>query len=370
MLDERHKKPSASGIYRLIACSGSWPAEQDMPELPEQEVTGAGRRIHAALESGDSDELAESESEIASRISALERSGLNGWMLANDIEAAPERIAERRLWMRDRKTLDLVASAQLDVYYVSGDKAYFVDAKTGFNDVPPADKNYQVAVQALCLAHEYPEVVEFTGGIAASRLTSKLDLTIYTRDSLRHVEWEILHAIWKANQPGAPRNPGKHCDYCRAKADCPEAAACSSIVLHNGMVPQLNKLGIAEAVSRMTPMQLAWVWQRSRIAENIFGAISDRLKAMPESQLAAVGLKLKPGAVNRKCTNANEAIAKLSAIIPDKTYECVTVSISKAETAVGEALDIPKKNRREKISEVLSGLIVESKNSSSLQTID
>lgn len=362
--------PSASSMHRYVSCPGSYFAERDLPELPAQDVTKSGTAIHAALESGDDSELQETDAEIAKRISGMEKAALNDWMESNGIEAAPERIAERRLWLRDPKTLDLIASAQLDTYYVHEDKALFLDFKTGFLQTTPAEKNWQVVIQCLCLACEYPAVNDFTGGIAASRLTSKLDLTTYTRNSLRFAMREVEQAVWKANQPSPPRYPGVHCQYCKASGSCVESAAYSSVVLHNQTVSAWSKLGIVESVSRMTPDQLAFVWKRSKIANMVFGAVEDRLKSTSPEQLALIGLKLKPGAVQRNVVDVKAAVAALAFVCPESVDGCLSLSVSKAEAAVGEKLNIPKKNRRDKINEILDGLIVESQNSPSLSTIE
>jgi hypothetical protein len=357
----------------LVACAGSWQAEKDQPDLPKQDVTDSGTAIHAALESGDSSELQESDAEVAERLAALEKRALEEWMTTNGIDAAPVRHAEERVWARNPKTLELLFSAQLDVYYIHEQFALVLDFKSGYLNPTPAESNWQVAAQCICLVCENKQLRHFTAGIAASRLTSKLDLTIYEPQSLQNAEIEIRRAIWKASQPTPPRYPGEHCRYCKAKGVCPEAAAYSSVILHNGLVPKLNKLGIVEAVGQMTPMQLSWVFQRSKIASQIFDACEDRLKAMPEDQLAAVGLKLKPGAVQRKIANVGSAIEKLQSttgVTDDMVYDCLSLSVSKAEDMVGKALDIPKKNRRDKINEVLAGLITEKQNSPSLQTID
>ena len=112
--DIREGLPSASGMERFVNCAGSHQAEVGMPPLPEQKVTASGTDIHDALKTGDSENLEEDDAAVAKRLAGMETKALEDWTLAclPAHVTRPARVAEERLWIRDRKTLDLVASAQ------------------------------------------------------------------------------------------------------------------------------------------------------------------------------------------------------------------------------------------------------------------
>ena len=368
--DIREGLPSASGMERFVNCAGSHQAEVGMPPLPEQKVTASGTDIHDALKTGDSENLEEDDAAVAKRLAGMETKALEDWTLAclPAHVTRPARVAEERLWIRDRKTLDLVASAQLDVFYIFGKGALFLDFKSGFKKTTASEKNWQVLTQALALWHEHPEVIEFRGGIAASRLTSTLDLVEYTAEQLVFAERELQQAIWKSKQPNPPRTPGTWCQYCRANGHCAEAAAYSSIVLFELDLKKWDKLTIVEAVQKMTPAQMAHVFVRSKIANIIFDNVEARLKNMPAAELEAIGLNLKPGAEKRSLTDVPKAWEALASILTEpERLACISIAIGKLTDAIAAKKKLTKPNAKLLLEETLSGLIAITQNKPSLE---
>ena len=246
--DPRQNLPSASGIYRIVNCPGSLAAEKGLPDLPAEQVTEEGTAIHEAAETGDTSELSGDPAAIAKRLRAMEDRVLEQWLadIPNYDGTIPQRHAEVRLWIRDRKTLELTASAQLDVLRVYEKWCLIIDFKTGFNDAPPADRNWQLLTQAICVHHEFPKVERFRVAIAASRLSSKLDIAEYSLADLEHADKELLHVLWLAKQSDAQRRPGEHCRWCKAKGICPEAATFSLVTQQRlGLMHSSSKPGHA-----------------------------------------------------------------------------------------------------------------------------
>lgn len=353
--DIRAGLPSASGMERFINCAGSWQAEQGMPPLPPQAVTVAGSAIHASAETGDTEGLEESEAEIAERLLAMDRSAVADFCRNQGIEAVPLRHAEERLWIRNRNTLALIASAQLDVYYVHGDSALIIDFKSGFKKATASDKNWQLLTQAIALRHEHEGIKNYFVAIAASRLGSSFDMAEYGAGDIAAGERELHHAIWKSKQPNPQRNPGTWCQYCRANGHCAEAAAYSSIILFDKDIKVWSKLGIIEAVSKMEPAQLGHVFVRSKIANLIFDSVEARLKAMPEAELAKIGIGLKPGAERRNVTNYATAREKLSTVLSsDEIDACLTLGVAKAQKAIAT-----KKSMKADAAKVFTNALLE-----------
>lgn len=368
--DVREGLPSASGAERFVNCAGSAQAEHGMPPLPEQAVTRSGTDIHDALESGDDAALEEDDAAIAKRLAAMESHALDTWMRDLGLEESGTPHREERLWIRDRKTLDLVASAQLDVFYIQGTEAIFIDFKSGYKKTTASEKNWQVLTQALALWHEYPQVTNFRGGIAASRLTSTLDLVEYTAEQLAFAERELQLAVWKSKQPNPPRTPGSWCQYCRANGHCTEASAYSSIVLFNTDLTKWDKLSIIEAVSKMEPAQMAHVYVRSKIAKIIFENVEDRLKNMPAAELEKIGLNLKAGAEKRSLTDVPKAWETIASLLTEpERLACISIAIGKLTKAVAKKKNIKESDAKILLEQTLSGLIVKTQNKPSLEIV-
>lgn len=371
--DERGSLPSASGIERLINCPGSPAAQRDLPPLPEQAVTSQGTDIHTAMETGDATGMEEDEQEIAVRLERLELRAVEDWSNKHEFtlherDAQMRRHAEERLWIRDRQSLELVASAKLDVYYVARVNALIIDFKSGFKKATPSDRNWQLITQAIALHHERPDIESFTIGIAADRLKSTLDIAHYTAAALRHAESVLMTSVWRSQQPNAARVPGTWCQYCRAIGECSVAAAWSQIALQNPAL-QAGGIGMLQAVQNMTPEQMKFVWQRSAAAKGIMDAVKLRLERVPADQLAAIGLQLKPGAEVRKITDVSLARQKLSLILsPEEIDACSTLAIGKLESAAKKGT-LTKANAAKLVESTLDGVIEKKQNKSSLEEI-
>ena len=137
--DPRENKPSASSMERFVNCPGSWQSEQGQPELPKAKVTQDGTDIHEALATGEGDELELTPGEIADKLRRMEGTALEDWANTNKLETFQPRVAEQRLWLRNPRTLELVASAQLDVFYLSPPHALiFLTSRPASRPPPPA----------------------------------------------------------------------------------------------------------------------------------------------------------------------------------------------------------------------------------------
>lgn len=371
--DVREGLPSASGAERFVNCAGSAQAEQGMPPLPEQAVTRSGTDIHDALESGDDGALEEDDAAIAKRLAGMEARAHEDWMRDRGIEHKEPAHREERLWIRDRKTLDLVASAQLDVFYIQGTEALFIDFKSGYKKTTASEKNWQVLTQALALWHEYPQVTNFRGGIAASRLTSTLDLVEYTAEQLAFAERELQLAVWKSKQPDPPRTPGSWCFYCRANGDCTSAAAFSAVIHpESGVQTERTdfQLWALESVGKMTPQQMGSVYKKSKIAEVIFANVEARLKNMPAAELEKIGLNLKPGAQNRSLTDVPKAWETIASLLTEpERLACISIAIGKLTKAVAKKKNIKEADAKILLEQTLSGLIVKTQNKPSLEIV-
>lgn len=308
MSDERGNLPSASSLYILYACLGSWNAQKDLPEDESSSVEAQeGTEIAEALESEDFTGLDEDGRTIAQRLKKFTDDALDEWW--RSIGGVPfEVFKEKRLWIHDRQNLKPLASARLDWFAIAPPYAVAIDHKSGYIPVTAARKNVQVRIQALALWHEYPELTTILAGTAQYRFVGKVDMTEYRVRDLEFAQRELELKLWQAKDPTAPRVPGEHCRYCRAKAFCPEAASYSLLPIATLPMPVSGEADVSLAVSQLTHEQLAFVRSRKAIIEKIISAVDARLRGLSAEELSAVGLALsKPGTVT---SVANKAEAK------------------------------------------------------------
>lgn len=362
---------SASSIDRHWHCAGSRAAEKDLPELRVEEVAETGTKIHASLESGDDEDLELSEREIKEKLSNMERAALDQWMEEFPSESKVETYRERRLWIRDRSTLDLLASAQLDVYHIRDTYAEAVDFKTGFAEQTPSERNWQLRVQALALWHEYPHLTHIRMAIAHSRLSSKFDACDFTVADLQNVERDLQFLIWKSEQPDAPRVPGSHCRWCRARGVCAESATYALVVAQAKEFGTLkNSLDVAAMIQRMTPSQLKFIHERKSLAVEIMDGAIQRLKGLPPEQLALLGLKLADGAKLKPVTNVKLAYERLEAVLGrERMMDVISVARGKAADVLCEQQQTTLKAAKEKVDEILGDALTEKEGAKRLKSI-
>lgn len=292
--DERGGKPSASTAPRLYYCLGSLKAEEGLPDGPQTKEATQGTAVHKALETGDWTGLDDEEEEITFKLHEMAQTGADAWQ-ANFSLQTPTTEKEIRYWIHD-DYLSPVISAKCDLAMFSGKHAFLVDYKTGFKDVTEAVANVQIRVQALCVWAEHPELEHIRVSTAQYRFKGKSDFVDYDLELLRRSRAELDWVLWRANQLGAPRVPGKWCDFCKAKDDCREAAALTMlpIVTLKGDAT-FSKDQVMDRLATLTYEELKFIWDRSGVIEKILFAVSARLKQLPPDELDALGLKIKSG---------------------------------------------------------------------------
>lgn len=308
--DERFGLDSASSAERTHFCPGWLNLRASIPKerLPQSTGVAAkdGTLIHDALETGDISELDMTQADIAEACNKLEYDAMSQWwnalpkkpggVITHAAMKVPQAIREKRYWIHD-EALNPVTSARVDVAYVYHERALLVDFKTGYKPTTPAQRNFQMKVQAVAL-HRELGVTHVRVAIAQHRFTSLLSQADYDQDGLERAYAEILFDQWRARQPDAARSPGQHCDYCPCKAWCRENASYAGlplIVATNAMPAIMPKEQMLEAIAQLQPAELVFLWKRASIIEKMLDAVKDRLKALPADDLADLGLKLEQG---------------------------------------------------------------------------
>lgn len=368
--EERANLPSASSMDRLANCPGSRAACKGLTELPTSQAAETGVNVHGAMETDDDSGLELTEQEIVDKMRPEVERAVEDWRANYAFPASNPGtvLKEERMWIRNRVTLDPIASARLDFAIVCGDHAMAIDFKTGFKPTTPSERNWQVRTQVLCLWHTYPNLKTVRGAILASRLHTSFDCTDHTLDDMRTIEKELKHVLWRAGEPGASRVPGSHCRYCTAAGLCPQSVVYSLVDSYRQRPMTDGKpdgLAVAQATELLDPAQLAYVHEREAIAKAVFDSIEARMKMLPADVLRSIGYELVPGNLNKKIVNVPVAFNRLGAVLtPDERMACVKLSrtpaakilAAKAKLA-GQKLTLDK--AADQILEILGDSIVE-----------
>lgn len=306
MTDERHGLPSASIFDRRVFCPGSEIAEQAAVEgLPEDQsdIAAQGDAIHAAVAEDDMSELGLTAEKIAHKLSAMNEQALLQWCHENNFSGVKTVIKEERSWIVNRAQKRM-ASAKPDFVAIESSQALIIDNKTGFKRVTAASGNWQLKVQLVAIDQNYGPLERARVAIAQHRLGSVFDSCDYTRDDIDQAYMEVMFYCNRSRQPNMERVPGDHCRYCTAKAVCQEYAGFSMLpMVRAQLLGPMAKKDIYAKVMQLPPDALAFIESRRTAGTNLFEAVKERMKTLPEDVLKELGYCLKPGGHTRIIPN-------------------------------------------------------------------
>lgn len=319
--------PSASGMDRVIRCPGSIAAERGLPEPEKLAITESGTAIHEALHTGDEEALGMTEREIKDNLYEMERVALVKWHNDGFLNDNLKTEREKRYWLRD-ESLSPVASGQPDVIHFGEKSFLLINFKTGYADPTPSELNWQSRTEVVVTWFNHPQMEHARAGIAASRLTSKLDTTDYDRADYERFKREIFHAVWRAQQPDAPRVPGDHCRWCKAKALCRENAVYNMIIASRVPVApgKPDDMSIIQAIHHLSPAELGFFYARKGSLEVAMEAAKERLLSMSEEELKSAGFQKMQGSQIGTITSDILAFQRLAAILtPEERLQCIKI---------------------------------------------
>lgn len=318
--DVRGGKPSASSIFRLMECPGSWQAEQLAgPEVGPNPAAEMGTRLHKHMEEGTFPEDPE-EREAVEWCREAEAE-----LVARFIGADAQCVRERRLWDKTGKF-----SGQEDVVYSNAVAALVIDYKFGRVPVAPAESNYQMAALAVLVAQELPDVQEVYVAILQPYVSRQVPRVVrYTRAAAESAHDALCGGIAAAQAPGAPLRPGEHqCRYCRAQATCPAS----------------SRLATCDAVVRweaLSPEQRVELYRRAKMARKLADKIEAAVMADLKAGVELPGLKLGAGRSSFTITDAAGAFGAVSSnlgVTAEEFTACCKVSITALDKLTHEKL--------------------------------
>ena len=348
MTDNRLGKPSASSFSLDALCPGRQQLLNELGDIPEpvDEDAERGTMLHEAWRLAGTVGVPFEDSEdtdIYERGLNLVHEATQAWTLwlqnGPPIKEGPR---EERFYLRDDKG-EVIASGQADRHYICEDNVLVIDFKSLWcRSLVPAELNWQARLLAVLVAREYDaKHVRFA---FLKAMMGNADIVDYNQDDLKRAEWSINQVLWESRQNGAQRRPGPHCRRCKAVSGCPEAAAWQMLP---SVQAKANGEGItpavaAELVQHVSLLDCAKIHTSSTARHNIENAVKARLKALPEPDLAELGLMFGKAKVLRPITHTQAAFEFLLSwgVPADKLWRVTTMSNGELAKVVQQALGL------------------------------
>lgn len=306
--DSRLGCPSASGMYRLAQCPGSWLAERMCPVDVESDDAAVGTYLHGCMEKGETPEDPE-QAEVIECCKQLEQE------LVEEIfgDAALKVIREERMFVSGDEECEVLFSGMPDVVYYSPlkDVALILDYKFGRLAVDSVEKNRQLAALAVLLKHKMGNCpAEVYAGIIQPYVSRrKPQLVKFLPNHLDDAEVYLKRVIAEAETPNAPLRPDeKACRYCRAKASCP-AVSMALVSVTSG--------DLTGAWESWTPSKKREAYDLAKLAKKWAASVEAKLKADLKADMEIPGLTLAPGKKAFTVTDPAKAFVVLNGLFPD-----------------------------------------------------
>lgn len=345
--DERLGLPSASSFYADVLCPGrqnlihslsaSW--TEGAGESDQSEFALRGTRIHKALETDQTFELAPDELAAYNNAFALKLEVVFQWQQSTgDLNPAVEMGREARFWLHNPHTLAPMLSGQLDAHWITADKRHMlaIDYKSGWaKQVTSASLNWQLRCQALLAWIEYdrkPERIR-AALVKPEAFGDGIDQCDFTVFDLQQIEAATYRHLWSSQQPDAPLHAGEHCRYCPARAECPAALSLALTPIRALQIaPEANgkiTKKIAAQLVQAAPIEaVREVFGKRTAVKYVMEAVGARLKALPEGEKYRLKLKMNLGRSTdyiRDTKAAYDAMAE-AGFSEDDIWKCLSLS--------------------------------------------
>jgi len=369
--------PSASSFHMDVACPGRQNLLRSIPEHErvidvEDEMASRGSRIHNALELDDVSLLSEEEMIDWAKCKENATKAFEDWLGTvppSSDTAMPHK--ETRLWLHDNN-MRPVMSGQPDLVYTLGKHAICLDYKTGFNrHLSPSERSWQLRVLAVLVAQHY-SCTDVRVVYIKPKAYDKIDATDYTQEWLKKAEMSILNALWASGNSDAPRAAGKHCNFCAAKLQCPEAAAMTLLpTVVAGVSKGVKKANVETAVQRLGPADWKYIHERGSVIRNILDAANKCLKQLSPDDLKSLSLVVGEGRRLTPITNTIGAYTALEHTLkPEQLWACLKFDKAKVEAAIKEAKGLTEKEAKAWVRDNLAPFITEDRAEGALEEIE
>jgi len=243
-MDERENLPSISQFEAMKLCSARWHMSQKVGEPPANPDAQYGRQVHAALETGDIEDLTPAQIELMGDMLDQEKA-LMGEIFGKEIIA--EFYREKRFWYQRRDRKDVaggwnmyntkIFSGKLDfaAWAHSTERvSLYIDYKSLWGETTPPAHNMQLRGGAVLMKQNFGSRRAFVAIVQPTKHRYALAAE-YGPEDLDLAEYECQDLIRKSIEYGNSQfaTPGpEQCRYCIGKLICE--------VAHKESVEQLS----------------------------------------------------------------------------------------------------------------------------------
>jgi Protein of unknown function (DUF2800) len=362
--DERLGLPSASAWRRYELCAGSWQLEAEARQLGQaaHETSPAAQRgslIHAYLagevdEDGTEIKLDDSEQQTADFLQ--ERATEQVHRIFG--EEPTLELAEKRLWLtvNGRKA----ASGRFDRCVYTPSVALVQDFKTGWREPVEAEQNAQMKLLAVLVALHMPSMLR---EVVVQIISGPFGVTEarYDLAALAVAYNEILATLRAIQDPLAPLAPSPEaCRFCSAINICQ--------AVKNLIIPVAKTQVSALPDGARGAKLLDEVELLQEHLDSIRDHYAQRMTADPAYDLP--GYAMVPGNIRREVTDWEAARQRLGEWLElDEINGAANYRLGDLEKALGRKLGLKGKPLKERMGEILRGLIEEKANAASLKRV-
>jgi hypothetical protein len=360
--DERRALPSASPWARYELCNGSWQLEQEAIRLGQAahaptKDTELGNRVHAFLagipdEDGKEIKLDDKEQARADALQDLSTEQVE--RIFGDSPYG--RLNEKRLWLRVKD--NLVLSGQFDRCVYTKHVLLIQDFKSGWIEPEPAETNAQLKVLSVLGAIAVPEVTEVIAQIVSEQFG--VTEARYDIAKLSRAYNEILETLDRIHDERAELVPGVV--QCKR---CPAINICQAVKnrIKPVAITQISELpDDADRAGRLLD-EVALLKEHLEEIEHYY---KGRMSLDPTYKIA--GYAMVPGNTRREVSDWDQAWSRLEPYIAEGEIK-PSYTLGEVEAQLGRALKLKPKAAKEKLNQILDGLIAEKQNAASLKRV-
>lgn len=305
--DSRMGRPSASGIFRLAQCPGSWLAESKCAPEEESEDAATGTYLHDCMEHDRTPDDPE-QAEIVEFCHQVEGELVRD--VFGDEFGNLTVIREERMFATDENG-NVVFSGKPDVVYYSPlkDIALILDYKFGRLRVDAVEENRQLAALAVLLGDRlghYPVI--YAGVIQPYVSRRKPRFVKFLPQHLVSANVFLRKVIADAEVPDALLCPDeKACRYCRAKVSCP-AVKLTLVNVTSG--------DLTASWEQWTPEKRREAYELAKLAKK-WGEAVERLFERDVTAGVIPGFEMSSGKKAFTVTDPAAAFKVLNELFPD-----------------------------------------------------
>lgn len=351
---------SASNTKRTRLCPGHRARTKWMASNAESADAKSGTLIHAALESGNTDELDEAQTVTAEKCEALASKIIfDVAPKINGVAIEGIKLKEKRFWTD--QNIKFSGQADLVVVWPDHNQLLILDYKTGQIGADHASENDQLKALMTCIVDCFYRQMELlmrgfnsefnlnrktkiTVGIIQPNCSPSFTLHDYVGDfEIIEIQDQVFNWFLEAEKPNAFISPGvDQCKYCAALSRCPEANNYSTDLT----APENVSL---ESVSKLSQLLVA-----GELAALIHKANREKAKELLLEGIEVDGWKLQRSK-GRDKINAPKVLEQLQAM--GLSEETLWSSVNITKTAIKDLIQFKTGSSGQELTGIVENVL-------------